>query len=93
MLSAIVKKYDLRSSIFAVFYRVGRFEVHEPSSQEKQVMELVKLYPFLKNGEVWQDIKQELDDLDIKPTVDDAHWMDTCIEEAFEQTQQAVIKQ
>jgi hypothetical protein len=53
VLSAIVKKYDLRSSIFAVFYRVGRFEVHELSSQEKQIMELVKLYPFLKNGEIW----------------------------------------
>lgn len=53
VLSSLVKKFDLRSSIFAVFYRVGRFEVHELSSEEKQVMELVQLYPFLKNGEIW----------------------------------------
>ena len=35
VLSSLVKKYDLRSSIFAVFYRVGRFECHELNSKEK----------------------------------------------------------
>ena len=45
----------------------------------------------LKNGEIWQDIKQELDDLNVKPTGDDAHWMESCIEEAFEQTEQAIL--
>ena len=57
-----MKSYDLRSSIFATFYRAG-FDLHELSASEKQVMELIQLYPFLKNGEIWQDIKQELDDL------------------------------
>jgi len=47
----------------------------------------------LKNGEIWQDIKQELDDLNIKSTGDDAHWMESCIEEAFEQTEQATLNQ
>ena len=47
-------------------------------------MEIIQLYPFLKNGEIWQDIKQELDDLNVKPTGDDAHWMESCIEEAFD---------
>ena len=47
-------------------------------------MEIIQLYPFLKNGEIWQDIKQELDDLNVKPSGDDAHWMESCIEEAFE---------
>jgi len=56
-------------------------------------MEIIQLYPFLKNGEIWQDIKQELDDLNVKPTGDDAHWMESCIEEAFEQTCQAVKNQ
>ena len=62
VLSNLVKTYDLRSSIFSTFYRAG-FDLHELSASEKQVMELIQLYPFLKNGEIWQDIKQELDDL------------------------------
>ena len=83
LLSKIVKDYDLRSTIFGTFYRVG-FDLHELNATEKQAMEIIQLYPFLKNGEIWQDIKQELDDLNVKPTGDDAHWMESCIEEAFE---------
>lgn len=46
------------------------------------MMEIIQLYPYLKNGEVWLDIKEELRDLGIKPTFDDSHWMNTCIEES-----------
>jgi hypothetical protein len=56
-------------------------------------MEMIQLYPFLKNGEIWQDIKQELNDKDIKPTNDDDHWLESSIEEAYEQTQQAISNQ
>ena len=52
-------------------------------------MELITLYPFFKNGEIWRDIKEELEDTNVKPTTDDEHWLKTCIEEAQEQTQQA----
>ena len=90
VLSKIVKEYDLRSTIFGTFYRVG-FDMHELNASEKQVMEIIQLYPFLKNGEIWQDIKQELDDLNVKPTQDDAHWLESCIEEAYEQTQSAIL--
>ena len=92
VLCKIVKDYDLRSTIFGTFYRVG-FDLHELNANEKQVMEIIQLYPFLKNGEIWQDIKQELDDQNTKPTGDDSHWMESCIEEAFEQTQQAILNQ
>lgn len=61
VLSTLVKTYDLRASIFSTFYRAG-FDLHELSASEKQVMEMIQLYPFLKNGEIWQDIKQELND-------------------------------
>ena len=61
VLSKLVKTYDLRASIFSTFYRAG-FDLHELSATEKQVMEMIQLYPFLKNGEIWQDIKQELND-------------------------------
>ena len=56
VLSKIVKDFDLRSTIFGTFYRVG-FDLHELSSSEKQTMEIIQLYPFLKNGEIWQDIR------------------------------------
>lgn len=83
VLSKIVKDYDLRSTIFGTFYRVG-FDLHELNATEKQTMEIIQLYPFLKNGEIWQDIKQELDDLNVKPTLDDSHWLESSIEEAYE---------
>ena len=57
------------------------------------MMELVQLYPYLKNGEVWLDIKEELTDLQMKPTFDDGHWMNTCIEESSEQVENAVYNQ
>lgn len=47
-------------------------------------MEIIQLYPYLKNGEIWLDIKEEMSDFQIKPTSDDAHWMNTCIEESRE---------
>ena len=51
------------------------------------------MYPSLKNGEIWKDIKQELDDLNVKPTSDDKNWMDSSIEGAGEQTEQAIVNQ
>lgn len=48
----VAYSYDLRATIFSVFYRVG-FDIHELSPQEKQRMEVIQLYPYLKNGEVW----------------------------------------
>ena len=56
-------------------------------------MEIIQLYPYLKNGEIWMDIKQELEDGNIKPTSDDANWMNSGIEGAYEQTEQAVVNQ
>ena len=88
----VASHYDLRATIFCVFYRVG-FDLHELTPSEKTKMEIIQLYPYLKNGEVWIDIKEELRDLQIKPTFDDAHWMNTCIEEAGEQVENAVYNQ
>ena len=82
----VANSFDLRGTIFAAFYRVG-FDLHELSPKEKQQMEVLQLYPHLKNGEIWQDIKQELEDMNVKPTSDDKHWMDTAIEETLEQTE------
>lgn len=92
MLSDLVKSYDIRACVFATFFRVG-FDLHELNASEKQYMELVQLYPYLKNGEIWKDIKQELDDLNVKATSDDKHWMDSAIELSNEQTEKAVKAQ
>ena len=56
LLENLVKKYDIRACVFATFFRVG-FDLHELSPSEKQYMEMIQLYPYLKNGEIWKDIK------------------------------------
>lgn len=90
MLSTNVKQFDLRQVVFASLYRVG-FDLHELSFEEKQYMEVIQLYPFFKNGEIWTDIKEELEDLNCQPCGDDAHWMETIIEETQEQAIQAAV--
>lgn len=86
LLETLVKTYDIRACVFATFFRVG-FDLHELTPSEKQYMEMIQLYPYLKNGEIWKDIKQELDDMNVKPTSDDKNWMDSSIEGAQEQTE------
>ena len=92
LLNDLAKTYDIRACVFATFFRVG-FDLHELTPSEKQYMEMIQLYPYLKNGEIWKDIKQELDDLNVKPTSDDKNWMDSSIEGAGEQTEQAIVNQ
>ena len=77
------KSFDIRAVIFGTFYRCG-FDLHELTIPEKQMIEIIQLYPYLKNGEIWSDIQQEFEDTNLKPTSDDSHWMETCIEEAKE---------
>lgn len=88
----VAHSFDLRATIFCVFYRVG-FDLHELTPSEKQRMEIIQLYPYVKNGEIWKDIKQELIDLSVKPTSDDEHWLETCIEEADEHLENATYNQ
>ena len=91
MLNDLVKSYDIRSCVFATFFRVG-FDLHELTSFEKQYMELIQLFPYLKNGEIWKDIKQEIDDMDCKATSDDKHWLETAVELSNEQAEKAIYK-
>lgn len=86
------KSFDTRAVIFGTFYRVG-FDLHELTPEEKQQIEVIQLYPYLKNGEIWRDIQEEFEDNNIRPTSDDRHWMETCIEESREQTEAAIFDQ
>lgn len=84
------KSFDIRAVIFGTFYRCG-FDLHELSANEKQLMEIIQLYPYLRNGEIWRDIAEEFADTNLKPTSDDRHWMETSIEESREQTEAAIF--
>lgn len=86
------KGFDIRAVIFGTFYRCG-FDLHELTPSEKQLMEVIQLYPYLKNGEIWRDIAEYFEDKNIRPTSDDKHWMETCIEESREQTEAAIFDQ
>ena len=92
LMNDFAKGYDTRSVIFGTFYRCG-FDLHDLQPVEKQLMEIVQLYPYLKNGEIWRDISEEFTHANLKPTSDDKHWMDTCIEESLEQTEAAIYEQ
>jgi hypothetical protein len=92
MMLDVAHSFDIRATIFCVFYRVG-FDLHELTPSEKQRMEIIQLYPYLKNGEIWKDIKLELEDYNIKPTSDDDHWMETAIEESDEHLENAIYNQ
>lgn len=83
---------DIRAVIFGTFYRVG-FDLHELTSADKQQIEIIQLYPYLKNGEIWRDINEEFEDTNMRPTSDDKHWLETCIEESREQTEAAIFDQ
>ena len=77
-----------------MFYRVG-FDAHIKLlvQNEQQRLEIIQIFPFLKNGEIWKDVKQELEETSVKSTTDDRHWMETCIEEANEQAESAIFNQ
>jgi len=86
------KSFDIRAVIFGTFYRCG-FDLHTLTPSEKQMIEIIQLYPYLKNGEIWRDIAEEFEDTNLKPTSDDRHWMETSIEESREQTEAAIYDQ
>jgi hypothetical protein len=83
LMNDYAKGYDTRSVIFGTFYRCG-FDLHDLQPKEKQLMEIIQLFPYLRNGEIWRDIAEEFQHMALKPTSDDKHWMETCIEESHE---------
>lgn len=55
-----VEEYDLRAIIFAILYRTG-FDRNELQPHETQRLEVIQVYPHFKMGEIWNDIKWELE--------------------------------
>jgi hypothetical protein len=59
----ITKSFDLRETIFSIFYRIGFNNIIINSSEDKQTFVIIKMYPVFKNLENWRDIVEELEDL------------------------------
>ncbi len=62
----ITKSFDLRETIFSIFYRVGFNNITINSSEDKQTFVIIKMYPIFRNLENWKDIVEELEDEVIK---------------------------
>jgi cilia- and flagella-associated protein 69 len=62
-ISEITKTFDLRETIFSIFYRIGFNNITITSPEDDQTFVIVKMYPIFKNLENWLDVIEELDDL------------------------------
>jgi hypothetical protein len=62
-IAEITKSFDLRETIFSIFYRVGFNNMTITSSEDKQTFVIIKMYPVFKNLENWRDLVEELDDM------------------------------
>jgi cilia- and flagella-associated protein 69 len=87
-----VRKRDLRASIFCCLSQVG-FDSNELTPQERQKMEVIRMYPDFRKGELFLDIKNELEALGIRPTSDDRYWLQQCLDEALEQASNTIKNQ
>lgn len=51
------------------------------------------MYPDFRKGELFLDIKNELEGLGIKPTLDDREFLESCLAEAYEQALNTIKNQ
>jgi len=86
----ITKGFDLRETIFSIFYRIGFNNISTNLPEDKQTFVMIKNYPVFKNLENWKDVVEELDDAKIKPTSDDVNWIMTQIEDCEEKCNHAI---
>ena len=62
-ISEITKFFDLRETIFSIFYRVGFNNISISTSEDKQTFVMIKMYPVFKNLENWKDVVEELEEM------------------------------
>lgn len=59
----ITKEFDLRETIFSIFYRIGFNQLNNVTlPEDKQTLIMIKNYPVFKNLENWLDVVEELED-------------------------------
>merc|ERR1719191_1424952 len=82
----VVDQQDARAKIYSILSRVG-FEGHDTLNiEERQQMELLKLYPDCRELETWSDVKENLLAKGIKPISADLKWIEESINEHKTQT-------
>ena len=92
-IAEITKSFDLRETIFSIFYRVGFNNISINSNDDRQTFVSIKMYPVFKNLENWEDVVEEFKDTNFDPIDDDKNWINTQIEESKEKMRLAIKQQ
>ena len=92
-IAEITKSFDLRETIYSIFYRIGFNNISINSNDDKQTFVSIKMYPIFKNLENWLDVMEEYEDTNFHPTMDDSNWILTQIEESRDKMHQAIKQQ
>ena len=83
-ITEITKSFDLRETIFSIFYRIGFNNISINSNDDRQTFVSIKMYPIFKNLENWEDVVEEFKDTNFNPIGDDQNWIKTQIEDSKE---------
>ena len=87
-----ITEKDLRASIYSLLSLIG-FDSSELLPKEKQKLEVIRMYPEFRQGEIWRSISSLLRAEGIKATSDDQSWLESCIENASELKDQTIKNQ
>ena len=92
-ITEITKNFDLRETIFSIFYRIGFNNISINSNDDRQTFVSIKMYPIFKNLENWEDVVEEFKDTNFNPIGDDQNWIKTQIEDSKEKMYTAIKQQ
>ena len=92
-ITEITKSFDLRETIFSIFYRIGFNNISINSNDDRQTFVSIKMYPIFKNLENWEDVVEEFQDKNFNPIGDDQNWIKTQIEDSKEKMYTAIKQQ
>ena len=92
-ITEITKSFDLRETIFSIFYRIGFNNISINSNDDRQTFVSIKMYPIFKNLENWKDVVEEFKDTNFNPIGDDQNWIKTQIEDSKEKMYTAIKQQ
>jgi hypothetical protein len=92
-ITEITKSFDLRETIFSIFYRIGFNNISINSNDDRQTFVSIKMYPIFKNLENWLDVVEEFKDTNFNPIGDDQNWIKTQIEDSKEKMHTAIKQQ
>jgi hypothetical protein len=59
----ITKGFDLRETIYSIFYRIGFNNINISTPEDRQTFIIIKNYPVFKNLEKWKDVLEEFEDM------------------------------